>query len=818
MSNRLSTISKLQTKSLIVRIVNRSKYRSFLLVLLSIALFTIHSNAQETSIKVGTATRKMIVYAPSGIEQDRPLVISMHGMNQTMNDQKNQTQFQSVAQTNKFVLVFPQSNGSQWELWGTNDINFILAIIEEMYKRYGIDRDRVYLSGFSMGGMMTYYAATMIADKIAAYAPVSGFLMSGPNTNSSRPIPIIHVHGADDGYVPHSRVQECMDAWIRRNGCPATAVVTKPYPANKPNSQSTKKYWGPGKEGVEIVFISVAGVGHWYSDDSNGVFTSQEIWNFCKNYSLKDGVPEFEYASVTEKNPKQIQVVLSKSIVAANSYNGFTLKIDNMVTPIDSVVLCDSNKVTINISQSILKDNKITLSYSNGNVVSTSYGKKLINFTDKLIDNLLKGASPQIIEVTTSINGDALVMKFNKKMLIPSDVSALALKAEYNGQMIISILQGSFFNNDSTRLSFSLDKQVYRDYKLLLTYSGNNVSSADSGLLNIVSDFPVTNNSNGLPVKINSGKIGADGITLSLEFSKPMALTSVQSGYFTLAVNGNVVTSKDYSVSGSTIQLILSKSVHYSDTVTISYTPRDITAADKGPLEGVSDLVIANQVKAPVWIAIPGKIEAENFAFKSGMQTETTGDTGGGLNLGYIGDGNWLEYTIENKASETNYQISFRLAAPGSGGIIDFYVDDKYLGRVNAPNTGNWQVYQSATKDITIAQGKHYLKLVAVKAGFNLNYLTIQDIRTGMDTKENGAKTVIFPNPVSNEMMVSSADFRYNKIEIFDALGNLVLNRTIAWEPVLHEPVHLPDGIYFVKIRNESQCQFKKIIVANTPN
>jgi poly(3-hydroxybutyrate) depolymerase len=60
-----------------------------------------------------------------------------------------------------------------------------------MYNKYGIDRDRVYLSGFSMGGMMTYYAATKIADKIAAYAPVSGFLMGGPDTSSSRPIPII---------------------------------------------------------------------------------------------------------------------------------------------------------------------------------------------------------------------------------------------------------------------------------------------------------------------------------------------------------------------------------------------------------------------------------------------------------------------------------------------------------------------------------------------------------------------------------------------------------------------------------------------------
>jgi len=260
-----------------------------LFVLLCMNLIPFCLTAQE-EIKVGSATRKMIVYAPSGIEQNRPLVISMHGRGQTMYDQKNQTQFQSVAQSNNFVLVFPQSDGSDWQLKGDNDINFILAIIDEMHNRYRINRDKVYLSGFSMGGMMSYYAATKIADKIAAIAPVGGFLMDGPNTNSSRPIPIIHIHGADDTYVPHNRVQECMNAWIMRNGCSATAVVTNPYPANIPTSQSVKKYWGSGKDGVEMVFISVAEVGHWYSDNPDAVFSSRDIWDFCNKFSLKDSI------------------------------------------------------------------------------------------------------------------------------------------------------------------------------------------------------------------------------------------------------------------------------------------------------------------------------------------------------------------------------------------------------------------------------------------------------------------------------------------------------------------------------------------------
>lgn len=816
MSKRLLQGTKFQANTMIVIMKESFISRQFLFVLLSIFLITTSMQAQE-SILVGTTTRQMIVYAPAGIVSNRPLIISMHGMNQTMTDQKNQTQFQSVAAANNFVLVFPQSIGTMWQLYGTTDTDFILAIIDEMYKRYGIDRDRVYLSGFSMGGMMTYYAATVIADKIAAFAPVSGFLMDGPNTNSSRPIPIIHIHGMDDTFVPYSNVQTHIDAWVKRNGCPTTAVVTKPYPANAPASLSSKKYYSPGKEGVEVVFISVAGVGHWYSDNnwsSDGIFSSQEIWNFCKKYSLKDGVPEFKYASVTNDNPKQIQVVLSKSVVNENSYTGFTVKIDSKVATIDNVVLCDTNKVAINLSGSILKDNAVTLSYSNGNVVSTSLWKKLINFTDTLVDNLLKGSSPQIIEVTTDVNGSALLVKFNKKMQNPSDVSALALNAQYNGQMSIPVQQGSFFNNDSTTLSFSLGTKVYRDYQLSLTYSGSNIVSADNGLMKTIADFPVTNISTGLPVHISSGKIGTDGLTLSMEFSKPMLLSNAQSGYFTLYINGGSVTSKGFSVSSKIIQLTLSKSVHYGDTVTISYTPRDITAADKGLLEGFSNFAIANQVNAPVWIAMPGKVEAENFAFKSGMQAETTSDVGGGQNLGYIGNGDWAEYTIENNTSNTDFQISFRLAATSASGVIDYYVDDKYIGRVNAPNTGNWQMYQSVSKNIILTQGKHYLKIIATVSGFNINYMDVQDIKTGVSniTDENVS---IYPNPVSNEMIISSPNFQYNKIEIFDVLGKLVSSKATAGEPVSHLPVHLSNGMYFVKISNGVQYQLKKFMVVN---
>jgi len=225
-------------------------------------------------------------------------MITMHGMNQDVPYHMSHSEWEEVADTAKLLVVYPQGLSNQWDISGRKDTDFILAIIDAMSTQYGIDRNRVYLSGFSMGGMMTYHAATVIADQIAAFAPVSGYLMGGPNTNSSRPIPIIHTHGTGDDVVDYNGVKGCLDAWIKRNNCPTTAVVTDPYPANKPNSLTTKSYWGKGDDGVEIVLMTIEGKGHWWSEDlAAATHTSSEIWKFVSRYSLSSGEPKISFSS-----------------------------------------------------------------------------------------------------------------------------------------------------------------------------------------------------------------------------------------------------------------------------------------------------------------------------------------------------------------------------------------------------------------------------------------------------------------------------------------------------------------------------------------
>lgn len=257
-------------------------------------------------LKVNGADREMIVYAPANLPKQAPLVIVCHGMNQDANYQKDQSRWEEVADTAKFVVVYPNgigdANGANrgWDIGGTRDIDFVLAIINEMYTRYGINKNRVYLTGFSMGGMFTYHCANRIADKIAAFAPVSGYRMGGPNATASRPVPILHTHGTGDDVCVYSGAPTSVKAWAKFDGCDATPQIIKPYPANKPNSPAKMEIYRNGKQGVEVALLTLADKGHWWSRDENQAHTTREVWNFCKRYSL--GKPEPELQRVTPEH------------------------------------------------------------------------------------------------------------------------------------------------------------------------------------------------------------------------------------------------------------------------------------------------------------------------------------------------------------------------------------------------------------------------------------------------------------------------------------------------------------------------------------
>ena len=249
---------------------------------LFLGMMLLHAPVCAEEIMVDDTNRNYIVYVPNDLGNGRPLLISCHGMNQDAEYQKGMLSIESVADTAKFVTVFPNGIDKRWDIRGDRDLKFMEVLIDEMVKKYNIDRNRVYISGFSMGGMFTYHAMNKMADKFAAYAPISGYPMWGGEYTSSRPVPIIHTHGTTDDVVRFAGVAAVLDGWVKRNGCKTEAKVEKPYRGQ----HITRHTWSGGENGVEVVLMEMAEKGHWISNDF-GVKTGEEIWKFCKRYSLK---------------------------------------------------------------------------------------------------------------------------------------------------------------------------------------------------------------------------------------------------------------------------------------------------------------------------------------------------------------------------------------------------------------------------------------------------------------------------------------------------------------------------------------------------
>lgn len=140
-------------------------------------------------VKVGTSTRKTLTYVPKNVEKSPALVISLHGMNQDPGYQQNQTQWNALADTEGFIVTYPLGNNKMWDTNGTSDVKFVETVIQEMINQHHVDKNRIYLSGFSMGSWLGYHCLETLGDQIAAFGPVSGVDI-GKQPRANRMVPI----------------------------------------------------------------------------------------------------------------------------------------------------------------------------------------------------------------------------------------------------------------------------------------------------------------------------------------------------------------------------------------------------------------------------------------------------------------------------------------------------------------------------------------------------------------------------------------------------------------------------------------------------
>lgn len=149
-------------------------------------------------------------------------------------------------------------------------------------------------------------------------------------------------------------------------------------------------------------------------------------------------------------------------------------------------------------------------------------------------------------------------------------------------------------------------------------------------------------------------------------------------------------------------------------------------------LLALASLAFANLSLAQ--LSVPATIQAESYNYMSGIQTETTSDTGGGLNVGYIDNGDWLAYSnqVVSVPSTGAYDVQYRVASASGGGSIRLEESGgaTNYGTISVPSTGGWQTWSTITQRVTLSAGNHTFGLVAVTGGFNINWFKINPVQT----------------------------------------------------------------------------------------
>jgi glucosylceramidase len=113
-------------------------------------------------------------------------------------------------------------------------------------------------------------------------------------------------------------------------------------------------------------------------------------------------------------------------------------------------------------------------------------------------------------------------------------------------------------------------------------------------------------------------------------------------------------------------------------------------------------------------VSATSQIQASSYNDEFGLETETTSDNGGGYDVGFADNGEWLHYKGINFGSGVS-SVNLRTASAGNGGTLEFHLDSvtgTLLGSATIPVTGGWQTWTTVSAPISGASGVHDLYLV----------------------------------------------------------------------------------------------------------
>jgi len=328
------------------------------------------------------------------------------------------------------------------------------------------------------------------------------------------------------------------------------------------------------------------------------------------------------------------------------------------------------------------------------------------------------------------------------------------------------------------------------------------------------------------------GTIGNQPPTVSAGADKTITLpvNSVQLSGSASDADGTIASYSWTKVSGpagSSFSSATSASTTVNGLVQGSYTFR-LTATDNGGASSSDDVMVT--VNASVPASSTMHIEAEDYSSMSGIQTETTYDAGGGRNVGWIDNGDWMEYSI-NPSTSGSYSVKLRVATPNNGAQLQIKNSNgTVLSTVNLPNTGAYQTWQTTTTTLNLSAGAQTIRIQSSAQPFwNINWLeltaqtgnaaiTSASARTITEQQQHASSLSLFPNPVKDRftLMVDN-DYAGNvNIQVIGMNGAVQKKFSFTKEKGVQQKTlsigNLPKGQYVLTVQMEGWKETKALI------
>lgn len=368
-----------------------------------------------------------------------------------------------------------------------------------------------------------------------------------------------------------------------------------------------------------------------------------------------------------------------------------------------------------------------------GGVGSDFSGKKIDNkllpqtFEVDYIRVYKPAEEPFITHAMTSNNGKEIEIRFSEHLKNPDKYFKSFEVVDH--EKAVEIVSAEMKSRDNQTLLLQLKNPVSKNSLITLNYTGDSIATYSAIPLNKFNNKFIVNSlpgSSPTPIEASTKY----DFTIDFVFNKNIK-GILKTEDFNLKVNGKdaPIQKISFNTAGPNKVIIQTENpLFYKDTILVSYKGNTIMAADSGLLQPFLEFQVINSLKEK--FSIPGKIEAENYTLQSGMMSETCNDEGGGRNMAYIEDNDWLEFNVYVKKAG-NYRIEYRTASEKTEGVVALKSGENTLTKTSLKSTGSWQTWETTKSEVfALKPGIQTIRIVAGQGGFNLNWINV--VQEGM--------------------------------------------------------------------------------------